>query len=148
MAAAPPPAMDDALRFYTETQLATKALLRQANDHRIAQARYEAPSFADQLGRDLDAPRKRRRPKKAVLGLTSASDPGAAAGTGPDDDRLASTGEPPRPSTAEAKPSRLAGLLGLGRRRLPDDAPRPMGEKPCQNQSETCLFDGFLLCAS
>ncbi|KAH8060409.1 hypothetical protein JL720_13573 [Aureococcus anophagefferens] len=35
-------------KFYTEMQLATKSLLRQANTKRIAQSHYTAPSFSDQ----------------------------------------------------------------------------------------------------
>ena len=36
-------------KFYTEMQLATKSLLRQANTKRIAQSHYTAPSFSDQV---------------------------------------------------------------------------------------------------
>ena len=117
-AAAMRPPEPDPIQFYTEMQLATKHLLRQANEKRIAQSRYAAPSFADQLGRDLEAPAKNARRRRRDPAATSKSDPGATTAPAPQEDRFSQSADGKRPS-------RLAGLLGLARpkRRRDDDAP-------------------------
>ncbi|KAH8076603.1 hypothetical protein JL721_616 [Aureococcus anophagefferens] len=92
-------------KFYTEMQLATKSLLRQANTKRIAQSHYTAPSFSDQLNMDLDDPgkkrkKKARRPRKDGEAEEPRMSATASGNIGGSD-----------------RSSRLSGLLGLHRKK-------------------------------
>ena len=111
-------------KFYTEMQLATKSLLRQANTKRIAQSHYTAPSFSDQVRPPPPArARRNETPPPAQLNM-DLDDPGKKRKKKARRARKDGEAEEPRLSATASgniggsdRSSRLSGLLGLHRKK-------------------------------
>jgi hypothetical protein len=111
-------------KFYTEMQLATKSLLRQANTKRIAQSHYTAPSFSDQVRPPPPArARRNETPPPPQLNM-DLDDPGKKRKKKARRARKDGEAEEPRLSATASgniggsdRSSRLSGLLGLHRKK-------------------------------